>query len=122
MLPIYRSGSAPGSNKIVVNPASGGDRPSPTTWSPVRNPKVALFFLAFLPQFVDPSRGPVFVQFLALGVSMALLDTVYELLLVRLVSGIRQHYRRSRRLVAWQARVSAAVMIGLGLRLALQNR
>ena len=88
----------------------------------ILNPKVALFFLAFLPQFVDPSRAPVFVQFLALGVSIALLDTLYELVLVRLVSSIRQHYQRSRRMVAWQARVSAAVMIGLGLRLALQNR
>jgi threonine/homoserine/homoserine lactone efflux protein len=88
----------------------------------ILNPKVALFFLAFLPQFVVPSRGPVFVQFVTLGASIALLDTLYELVLVRLVSSMRKRYQRSPRMVAWQARVSGAVMIGLGVRLAVQDR
>jgi threonine/homoserine/homoserine lactone efflux protein len=64
----------------------------------------------------------VFVQFLTLGVSIALLDTLYELMLVRLVSSMRKRYQRSPGMVAWQSRVSGAVMMGLGLRLALQNR
>jgi threonine/homoserine/homoserine lactone efflux protein len=88
----------------------------------ILNPKVALFFLAFLPQFVDPSRGAVLAQFLILGGSIALLDIVYELAIVHLVSGMRQRYLRSPRLVAWQSRVSGAVLIALGLRLAAQQR
>lgn len=48
------------------------------------NPKVALFFLAFLPQFVDPSRGPAWTQILALGLTLAAVglctDGLYALL------------------------------------------
>ena len=44
----------------------------------VLNPKVALFFLAFVPQFVDPRRGWVIMQFILLGGILAALDFVYE--------------------------------------------
>jgi len=88
----------------------------------ILNPKVALFFLAFLPQFVDAGRGPVLAQFLLLGASMALLDTLYEITLVRIIHGMRARYLRSERLRAWQNRVSGVVLLGLGVRLAVQQR
>jgi threonine/homoserine/homoserine lactone efflux protein len=88
----------------------------------ILNPKVALFFLAFLPQFVDPSRGAVVVQFLILGASMALLDIAYELVLVYLVSRVRERYLRSPKLVAWQTRIAGVMLVALGLRLAAQER
>ncbi|HRI17568.1 MAG TPA: LysE family translocator [Burkholderiaceae bacterium] len=88
----------------------------------VLNPKVALFFLAFLPQFVDPARGAVVLQFLALGATMALLDTFYELLIVGLVWRARGRLLGSPRLQAWRDRVSGTVLVLLGLRLAMQER
>jgi threonine/homoserine/homoserine lactone efflux protein len=116
----FRSKEPPPS-RTTSPPRQGGSVLTRAVIAGILNPKVALFFLAFLPQFVDPSRGPVFVQFLALGASMALLDTLYELVLVRLVSSMRKRYQRSP-LVSWQARVSGVVLIGLGLRLAVQHR
>jgi threonine/homoserine/homoserine lactone efflux protein len=88
----------------------------------VLNPKVALFFLAFLPQFVDVTRGALFPQFLVLGATMAVLDTSYELILVELVSGMKRQYLSNPRVAAWQNRMSGCVLIGLGLRLAVQER
>jgi threonine/homoserine/homoserine lactone efflux protein len=86
------------------------------------NPKVALFFLAFLPQFVDPIRGQVVTQFLLLGATMALLDTVYEMVLVCLFYRVRDRLLANSRWMAWQSKVSGAILIALGLRLAVQER
>lgn len=86
------------------------------------NPKVALFFLAFLPQFVDPQRGSVMLQFLALGATMAVLDTLYELVLVQLVFRMRQRVFGSDSIALWQNRISGTVLVALGLRLAVQER
>jgi threonine/homoserine/homoserine lactone efflux protein len=88
----------------------------------ILNPKVAIFFLAFLPQFVDPARGSAFAQFLILGASMAVLDTVYELLLVQMVARTRQRFLASPRTGLWLNRLTGGVLIGLGARLALQER
>ena len=88
----------------------------------VLNPKVALFFLAFLPQFVDQSRGPVLAQFMLLGASMAVLDTLYEVVLVLVAARLRERLLRNRRFVAWQNRVTGAVLLALGVRLAVQER
>jgi threonine/homoserine/homoserine lactone efflux protein len=88
----------------------------------VLNPKVALFFLAFLPQFVDASRGAVMLQFLLLGLTMAMLDTLYELVLVHLTHRLKGRLSRSRRLETLRNRISGVVLILLGVRLALQER
>ena len=88
----------------------------------VLNPKVALFFLAFLPQFVDPSRGSVLAQFMLLGASIAVLDTLYEIMLVLVAARLRERLLRNRRFVAWQNRVTGAVLLALGVRLAVQER
>ncbi|EJE51721.1 putative threonine efflux protein [Acidovorax sp. CF316] len=86
------------------------------------NPKVALFFLAFLPQFVDPARGSVVVQMLILGATMAVMDTLYELALVSVLYRMRERLVGNRRFMAWQSRISGVILIGLGLRLAAQER
>lgn len=81
------------------------------------NPKVAL-----LPQFVDPARGSVVLQMLILGVTMAVMDTLYELALVSVLYRMRDRLVRNQRFMAWQSCISGVILIALGLRLAAQQR
>lgn len=112
----------PTSRSAAVAPSN----PRASLWQAIAagllNPKVALFFLAFLPQFVDPARGSVLAQFLVLGATMAVLDTLYECLLVALAARTRSRLIAAPALAAWRQRLSGAVLIGLGSRLALQER
>ena len=83
------------------------------------NPKTALFFFAFLPQFVDPARGNVTAQTLLLGaifVGMALItDSLYALLASSLANRLRgnRHYQKGQRYFA------GLVYVGLGITTAL---
>lgn len=86
------------------------------------NPKAALFFFAFLPQFVDPDRGSAAGQILWLGLSFLLLglatDTAYAL-----ASGSAGAWiRRNPRLLRGQRYVSGTVYLGLGVAAALGGR
>lgn len=113
--------------KPQPSPAAGTAHlsPSPLTQamlSGILNPKVALFFLAFLPQFVDPGRGSVMSQFLLLGATMAVLDTLYELALVATFLRMRKRLLSNSRFLAWQSKLSGGILIALGLRLAIQER
>ena len=88
----------------------------------VLNPKIAVFFLAFLPQFVDPGRGPIPLQLLWLGmiyVGLALLtDGAYAVLAGRLRDRFGHRMAQSR----WSRYASGAVYVGLGLQTALAQR
>lgn len=53
------------------------------------NPKTAAFFLAFLPQFVDPAAGPVWLQFLLLGLISVALNTAVDIVVAMLASRAR---------------------------------
>lgn len=86
------------------------------------NPKVALFFLAFLPQFVTPARGHVFLQFVILGLVFALLGLAGDSLLAVLAGRARTRLVGATALARWRERVTGTVLIGLGLRLALVRR
>ena len=86
----------------------------------VLNPKVALFFLAFLPQFVDPSDGPAGLQTLALGVFFDVSGTTVNVLVALLAAGAGGTLQSARGR-AWMERVSGVVLVGLGARLALSR-
>ena len=84
------------------------------------NPKIAVFFLAFLPQFVDPDRGPVVVQSLLLGTLFTVLAILSDGAYVVLAGAVGRRLRRgrgARRL----ARLSGGVYIGLGVTAALSG-
>ena len=90
--------------------------------SNVLNPKVALFFLAFLPQFVDPAAGAVGLQMLGFGFAFTLMGMAV-LSVVALSSGVLGERLRSSPSFAGVLRwLTGSVLIALGLRLAIPER
>lgn len=110
-----------GERRIEPSAATGQQALTRAVATGILNPKVALFFLAFLPQFVDVSRGSVLLQCVALGLILAMMDVVYEAALVVLAVRMADSFR-SARVQRWRSRGTGAVLVGLGLRLALAER
>lgn len=79
------------------------------------NPKTALFFLAFLPQFVDPARGHATLQIFELGVLFALMGWVSDSVWALVSGTFAEHIRGSIRLRSTQRKVSGGALIALGL-------
>ncbi|MBB3591027.1 threonine/homoserine/homoserine lactone efflux protein [Rhizobium sp. BK529] len=88
--------------------------------SNLTNPKVLVFMLAFLPQFVDPHNGwPVAAQLLILGGIQKLSGFVVLALVALGAGGLGDWLSRRPHLLIWQKRFTGLVMLGLGIRLAL---
>jgi threonine/homoserine/homoserine lactone efflux protein len=85
------------------------------------NPKVILFILAFLPQFVDPAR-PILPQFLTLGLVFSFGGLVVNGAVGLFAGSIGQRVARSAGLSKWLSRISATIFGALALRLALMPR
>jgi len=86
------------------------------------NPKTALFFLAFVPQFVDPSATyPVWVQFLILGVIVNLAFSSADLVVIWFTAAIAGRLRKGGPLAHALRVLGGTVLIGLGARLALER-
>src|SRR6266403_1156102 len=79
------------------------------------NPKTALFFLAFLPQFVDPSRGHATLQIFQLGVLFALMGWCSDSVWATIAGTFGTRLRGNARLQGAQRKVSGGVLIALGL-------
>jgi threonine/homoserine/homoserine lactone efflux protein len=88
----------------------------------ILNPKIALFFLAFLPQFIDPQHGSVLLQFLMLGFLLAIMDIIYESFLAIAADVLSARLLGSERFALWRQRFTGVILIGLGIRLALTQR
>jgi threonine/homoserine/homoserine lactone efflux protein len=86
------------------------------------NPKTAAFFLAFLPQFVDPAAGPVWLQFLGLGLISVTLNTAVDVIVVVTAARARSMARARPALLRRLRRGAGAVLAGLGLSLLLARR
>lgn len=88
----------------------------------VLNPKTAIFFLAFLPQFIDPAAAfPVWVQFLVLGTIVNLMFSSADVACVLLAGAVVARLKRSGRARRLMQRAGGAVLMGLGVHLAQQR-
>ena len=88
----------------------------------VLNPKTAVFFIAFLPQFVDPAADlPVWAQFLVLGTIVNLMFSSADLACVALAGAVLARLRRSARAQRLLRRAGGGLLVGLGLHLATQR-
>lgn len=86
------------------------------------NPKVSLFFMAFLPQFVDPAGGSVTMQFFLLGGLFILATILVFGAISMLAGGLGERYRNSPGAQSVVNRVAAALFVGLALKLVLTER
>ena len=86
------------------------------------NPKVAIFFLAFLPQFIDAQRGSVALQIVVLGLIFNVGGTLVNLAVAYAGGTLGALLRRNQSIARMQRRFTGMIFVGLGLRLAWQRR
>jgi threonine/homoserine/homoserine lactone efflux protein len=85
----------------------------------VLNPKVALFFLAFLPQFIERSSLPTHWQIFFLGMWFSASGTIVNIFVACLFGKVGNWLSRSPGFVQWQARITGIVLIALGIKVAV---
>jgi threonine/homoserine/homoserine lactone efflux protein len=85
----------------------------------VLNPKTALFFFAFLPQFIDPARGHVATQILSLGILFAAMGTTSDSLWALFSGSVAGWLRNNQRWMRNERYVSGGILISLGVATAL---
>jgi threonine/homoserine/homoserine lactone efflux protein len=111
----------------LIAGATESERPGPwrITWTAVAvnvlNPKLTLFFVAFLPQFIDPARPPVGQMLYLSAVFMAMTFVVFAVY-GAFAAGVRNHVIRKPRVVTWMRRTFAASYVALAARMAATAR
>jgi len=103
-------------------PISAGKAFRQAILAEVLNPKTALFFLAFLPQFVHPGNGLVMLQLTTLGLIFVFLGLLSTVVFAVTAGGLGRFLRRNPIVLKWQGKVVGGIYCALGIRLALQER
>lgn len=88
----------------------------------VLNPKVALFFLAFLPQFINVKEGNTAMQILFLGVWFNIGGTLVNIIVALLFGKIGRWLGKSSNFIQWQKKITGGILIALGIKVALSAR
>jgi len=88
----------------------------------VLNPKVALFFLAFLPQFIHPEKGNTALQILLLGLWFNFSGTVVNSIVAILFGRLGNWLADKQTFIKWQNKVTGLLLVGLGIKVALSSR
>ncbi|UII28280.1 LysE family translocator [Fulvivirga maritima] len=83
------------------------------------NPKVALFFLAFLPQFIDHEHSESPAPFLILGLTFLTTGTIWCVIVAVFAGRLSEKFRQNPKIKTWLDRVSGTIFIALGIKLAL---
>src|SRR5205809_4543020 len=110
--PLPPDGVVPEVAKLSRNPLWQG------VATEVLNPKTALFFLSFIPQFVNRASGHVFFQFVLLGTISVCMNTSADLIVIVLAGPLGNRIRSSATFHRRQRTATGAIMIGLGTYLA----
>ena len=88
----------------------------------VLNPKVALFFISFLPQFIDSHVSNTVLPFIKLGVTFTITGTIWCLILANFASFIFSKLKHNKTLSNYINKTCGAVLVGLGIKVALSNK
>ena len=83
----------------------------------VLNPKVAIFFLSFLPQFIDPHSIYLKQPIAFLGLWFATQGTLILMIVACLTGAFRQVLQRNRNFWNWQEKITGAILVGLGIKI-----
>ncbi len=89
--------------------------------SDILNPKVAMFFLALLPQFVEPGAGNPISQLLLMGVTVTSIGLIVNFTLITVSARITNEWRQNSSTAHWLKKAMGVTFIGLGARLALEK-
>ncbi|MHC2435161.1 LysE family translocator [Bradyrhizobium sp. USDA 4451] len=112
-----------GSKRLELAPLSAERAFAQSIVVEVLNPKTAIFFLAFLPQFVDASAGvPVWAQLVLLGTIVNLTFSAVDIVCVLFASAVMAKLERSRRSQRIMQRIGGSILVALGARLAFGDR
>ena len=127
---VYLGVQALRSPGATLDFATAGEAAAVTPWQAYRqgvlvdvlNPTAAIFFMAFLPQFVRPEHGASSLQLVVLGLLVILVAIVVESLFVLAAARSTDYFRRNRHASAWLDRALGTIFVGLGVRLALADQ
>ncbi|HUR45335.1 MAG TPA: LysE family translocator [Candidatus Saccharimonadales bacterium] len=118
---LFHSSGQQSASASTLQLASGRATFAQAVLTNVLNPKVAVFFLAFLPQFVSTGTQKTFLPFLFLGLVFIVNGTLYCMLLVLFASALSLRFKASRRMATLLKRATGGLFVGLGFKLAVER-